>query len=171
MQIEARAGQVAKPAIGLDIDETVLSNWQNIIANNFGFIKGGECDVLPAGPCGFDEWILKSAAPIRPAVTFFKAAKERGAPIVFITGRRKNQRAATMWNLDRAGFEGWAKLAIRADKDNFASAEAYKTDAHAKVVAEDRYTIIANIGDQESDLAGGNAECTFKLPNPFYFIP
>jgi len=28
--------------------------------------------------------------------------------------------------------------------------------------------IIANIGDQESDLAGGFAEKTFKLPNPFY---
>jgi acid phosphatase len=28
--------------------------------------------------------------------------------------------------------------------------------------------IIANMGDQASDLAGGHAEKTFKLPNPFY---
>jgi hypothetical protein len=32
------------------------------------------------------------------------------------------------------------------------------------------YTIIANIGDQDSDLAGYHAERTFKVPNPFYFI-
>ena len=30
------------------------------------------------------------------------------------------------------------------------------------------YTIIGNIGDQLSDLEGGHAERTFKLPNPFY---
>jgi hypothetical protein len=28
-----------------------------------------------------------------------------------------------------------------------------------------------NIGDQMSDLDGGFAERTYKLPNPFYFIP
>ena len=35
-------------------------------------------------------------------------------------------------------------------------------------ITADGYTIIANLGDQESDLAGGYAEKTFKLPNPFY---
>ena len=33
------------------------------------------------------------------------------------------------------------------------------------------YTIIASIGDQKSDLAGRHAEMTFKISNPFYFIP
>jgi acid phosphatase len=33
------------------------------------------------------------------------------------------------------------------------------------------FTIIANIGDQESNLAGGLAERKFKVPNPVYFIP
>jgi len=32
-------------------------------------------------------------------------------------------------------------------------------------------TIIVNVGDQESDLAGSHAERTFKVPNPFYFVP
>jgi len=30
------------------------------------------------------------------------------------------------------------------------------------------YAIVVNIGDQMSDLDGGFAERTFKLPNPFY---
>ncbi|MGJ4944255.1 HAD family acid phosphatase [Bradyrhizobium sp. HKCCYLS1011] len=33
------------------------------------------------------------------------------------------------------------------------------------------FSIIASIGGQKSNLAGGHAEMTFKLPNPFYFIP
>lgn len=33
------------------------------------------------------------------------------------------------------------------------------------------FRIIVNVGDQESDLAGGHAERAFKLPNPFYIIP
>jgi HAD superfamily, subfamily IIIB (Acid phosphatase) len=36
-----------------------------------------------------------------------------------------------------------------------------------KLTAEG-YIIIANIGDQDSDLTGGYAERIFKLPNPFY---
>ena len=32
------------------------------------------------------------------------------------------------------------------------------------------YTIIANMGDQPSDLFGGHAEKMFLLPNPFYRV-
>ena len=41
--------------------------------------------------------------------------------------------------------------------------------ARRRKLAEEGWTIILNIGDQESDLAGGFAERTFKLPNPFYY--
>jgi len=44
--------------------------------------------------------------------------------------------------------------------------------ARAREDIESRgFTIIANVGDQDSDLAGSHAERTFKVPNPFYFIP
>jgi len=43
--------------------------------------------------------------------------------------------------------------------------------ARAEEAADQGYTIIVNIGDQMSDLDGGFAERTYKLPNPFYFIP
>ena len=33
------------------------------------------------------------------------------------------------------------------------------------------YDIVANFGDQFSDLEGGHADRTFKLPNPNYFLP
>src|SRR4051794_7552662 len=34
--VEMRAPQVSRPAIVLDIDETSLSNWPQILANDFG---------------------------------------------------------------------------------------------------------------------------------------
>jgi HAD superfamily, subfamily IIIB (Acid phosphatase) len=169
--VEQRAGQVTKPALILDIDETSLSNWMNIKADDFGFIPGGTCDRLPDGPCGFNEWILKFIAPaIKPALNLFNAAAAKGVAVFFITGRRDNQRQATLWNLDRAGYEGWAKLSTRPDNDTRPSIQPFKTDERAKIAAAG-YTIIANVGDQLSDLDGGFAECAFKVPNPFYFIP
>jgi acid phosphatase len=169
--VEGRAGEVSKPALVLDIDETSLSNWANLKANNFGFIADGACDRLPNGPCGFKAWILQGAAPpIMPALDLFNAAKAKGVAVVFITGRRDRERQATLWNLDRAGYEGWAKLVTRPDDDSHATVEAYKTEERRKL-AEAGYTIIATVGDQQSDLDGGFAECKFKVPNPFYFIP
>jgi len=169
--VEGRAGQVSKPALVLDIDETSLSNWANIKANNFGFIRDGACDRLPSGPCGFKAWILQAVAPVMmPALDLFNAAKAKGVAVFFITGRRDSERQATLWNLDRAGYEGWAKLVTRPDEDSHATVEAFKTEERRKV-AQAGYTIIASIGDQQSDLDGGFAECTFKVPNPFYFIP
>ena len=172
--VERRVGQVKNPAVVLDIDETSLSNWPNIDADDFGFVADGRCDDLPKGPCGFNAWILLAKAEAIPsALTFFKAARSKGAAIVFITGRRDNQRKATLWNLDQAGYEGWAKLVTRGDRDD-GTVQAFKTRERAKIAAD--YTLIASIGDQQSDIdqepgiTAGQAECGFKLPNPFYFI-
>jgi hypothetical protein len=46
----------------------------------------------------------------------------------------------------------------------------YKTNQRIAIEQTPK-TIIANIGDQNSDLVGLHAERAFKLPNPFYFIP
>ena len=169
--VESRGGQVKNPAVVLDIDETTLSNWPNLDADDFGFIQDGRCDNLPHGPCGFNAWILKATAiAFPPALAFFDAAKSKHIAVIFLTARHESQRRATVRNLKRAGYEGWSKLILKRDKDD-STAGAYKAAARAKLVKEGKYTIIANIGDQLSDLAGGSAECTFKLPNPLYFIP
>jgi hypothetical protein len=52
----------------------------------------------------------------------------------------------------------------------YASAADFKAPQRAAIEGQG-YTIIANIGDQPSDLAGGHAEQTFLLPDPFYRIP
>jgi acid phosphatase len=52
----------------------------------------------------------------------------------------------------------------------FASAAEFKSPVRASI-ERSGYTIIANMGDQPSDLEGGHAERSFLLPNPFYRIP
>jgi hypothetical protein len=47
---------------------------------------------------------------------------------------------------------------------------AYKSGARA-AIEQQGYRIIASVGDQYSDLAGGHEDKAFKLPNPFYFLP
>jgi predicted secreted acid phosphatase len=162
--------QMKRLAVVLDIDETSLSNWTNIKINNFAFIKGGSCTQEPDLACGFDAWILKAITPaIKPTLEFFNFAVARNAAVFFITGRTHSQRVATMANLDREGFQGWLGLRTRPDGEH-GSIVPFKSGERAKIEAAG-YKIIANIGDQDSDLAGDSAECGFKLPNPFYFIP
>ena len=169
--VEENATRSKRPALVLDIDETSLTNWPNLAADDFGFVAGGSCDLLPAGPCGFNQWILKSqAAPLTPAVALFNAAKAGGVAVIFITGRPDSQRDATIINLDRAGYDGWTELRTRHDHDDFPNVQAFKQSERIKVEAEG-YTIIANVGDQQSDIDGGHGGCVFKVPNPFYFIP
>ncbi len=169
--VAGRAAAVSKAALVLDIDETSLSNWPEIVANDFGYIPHAACDLLPSGPCGADGWELSARADaIAPTRDLFNAAKAKGVAMFFITGRQEDpqKRRATETNLRRAGYDGWAELFLRSP--GYASIREYKT-AMRKKIADDGYTIIANVGDQESDLAGGYAEQTFKVPNPFYFLP
>jgi predicted secreted acid phosphatase len=46
----------------------------------------------------------------------------------------------------------------------------YKSGVRAHIESQG-YEIVGNFGDQFSDLIGGSADKTFKLPNPNYFLP
>lgn len=169
--MRANAGRVTRPALVLDIDETSLSNWPQMAANDFGYIPGGGCDGLPAGPCGATAWELSArAAVIAPTLSLFNTAKTAGVAVFFITGRPENERDATARNLRAAGYDGWAGLTLKPATLHVATATDYKAAERARIEAQG-FTIIANVGDQPSDLAGGHALRTFLLPNPFYRIP
>jgi acid phosphatase len=168
--LAVRAGQVTKPALVLDIDETSLSNLPQELADDFGFIPDGPCELLPKGPCGFNAWVaLAQAKAIDGTLALFNAAKAHNVAVFFITGRHADQEEATIKNLKAAGYDGWVGLTLRPDKDTRTTI-GYKSEAREKIAGEG-YTIIVNVGDQHSDLAGGYAERAYKLPNPMYFIP
>ena len=46
----------------------------------------------------------------------------------------------------------------------------YKSGTRAYIESQG-YDIVANFGDQFSDLKGGHADKTFKMPNPNYYLP
>jgi len=167
--LEARAERSGKLAIVVDIDETALSNLPSIRANDYGFIIAGPCD-LPRGPCGLFTWIgMARAEPIKPVLALVRLARERGVAVFFLTGRPERLRAATEANLRAAGYE-WTGLLLKPDDLTTKSAADFKAPERKKL-QDQGYTVIVNIGDQMSDLDGGFAERTYKLPNPFYFIP
>ena len=168
--VSRRAPLVRKPAMVLDIDETSLSNWPEIQANDYGRIANGAC-TLPAGPCGAGSWVSSAQAEaIQPTLSLFRAAKAKGVSIFFLTGRNETAREATEANLHKAGYDDWAELIMRPAGTSTRSAADFKAPERAKIAARG-FTIIANVGDQPSDLAGGNAEHTYRVPNPFYRIP
>ncbi|NBQ58027.1 MAG: acid phosphatase, partial [Opitutaceae bacterium] len=75
-------------------------------------------------------------------------------------------RPGTEKNLRAEGFGDFTALWFKPDSAKITT-EQFKTETRKKIQAAGR-VIIANVGDQESDLAGGFAERTFKLPAPFY---
>jgi acid phosphatase len=169
--IDEEAPRVARPAVVFDIDETALSNWDAIQANDFGRVIDGPCAEPPKGPCGWAAWDLRSQSTvIPPTMDVFDAARRNDAAIFFITGRPESQRAATVRNLESTGYTGYAGLIMEPVGSHYDSAADFKAPQRAHIESLG-YTIVANIGDQPSDLDGGFSERTFLLPNPFYRIP
>jgi predicted secreted acid phosphatase len=168
--IGERAPSVPRPALVLDIDETALSNWEVITRDNFGRPISGPCDLALDGPCGWAAWDQLGRDPaIVPTVRVFEKARAMTVAVFFITGRPEDQREATEKNLIVAGYGGYEKLYTVPNGARFSSATDFKAPIRAEIERAG-YTIIANMGDQPSDLFGGHAERMFLLPNPFYRV-
>lgn len=157
IQQNEKLAQPKKLALVLDIDETCLSNYKNMIANDFA-----------AFPDQINQQYLTADEPaIQPMLNLYQYALQHNISVFFITGRHPSLKEATIQNLHTAGYNNWSGLEL---KDTAMPTIIYKSTARSKI-AEKGYTIVASIGDQYSDLIGGYAEKTFKLPNPFYFLP
>jgi predicted secreted acid phosphatase len=148
-----------KPAIVLDIDETSLSNYQNMVKMNFG----GTYEAIKFAETASD------LPAIEPTLKLFRYAKAHNVAVLFITGRDESERERTVENLEHAGYKDWDDLYFRQDEDKKKTAAVYKTALRKKLSAD--YDIILNVGDQKSDLVGHYADKVFLLPNPFYYIP
>lgn len=147
-------------ALVLDIDETSLSNSQNILENDFA----SNMTQIRAN-------IMKANSPaIRPMLELYQAAQKANVAVFFVTGRPAFQKEATKTNLERAGYHHWAGLYLRTKEYEGPTVVPFKSHVREEITKKG-YEIVANIGDQESDLKGGFSQKTFKLPNPFYYLP
>jgi predicted secreted acid phosphatase len=169
--IKSRASSAHRPALVLDIDETALSNWEIIKRDDFGRPIAGPADITSAGPWGWAAWDQLGRDPaIEPTLQVFRTARAAGVAVFFITGRPESQRAATERNLRAVGYKDYAKLFMVPNSARFASAVDFKMPVRIQI-EQLGFTIIANMGDQPSDLLGGHAEKKFLLPDPFYRVP
>jgi predicted secreted acid phosphatase len=167
--LEEHAKLVTRPAIVLDIDETSLSNWPAYKANGWSRIVNGECDI-ERGPCGLRAWQESGRAmALKPTLDLDRRAKVLGVAVFFISARPPNLREATEKNLREQGFD-WDEVILLPQDASFANGADFKAPER-KRIAEHGYTILLTMGDQQSDLSGGYAERTYKLPNPVYLIP
>ena len=147
-----------KMAVVFDIDETTLSNVTHIVAHDFGYI-----------PKDWDEWIAAGHAPaIVPVQTVYDVAVRAQIDVFFLTGRPEAARASTERNLREVGYDTWARIYFKPTTDPTLTTAGFKTEVRRQLT-KDGYVIIANVGDQNSDLVNGYAEKIFKLPNPFYY--
>ncbi|WSA78233.1 hydrolase [Streptomyces sp. NBC_01799] len=99
-------------------------------------------------------------AKVRDLVRY---ADSQGVAIFFVTARPGIIASLTQHNLTAVGYPVTG-LYVRDLPDLFDEVSTYKTAKRAEIEARG-YTIIANIGNNDSDLVGGHAERTFKLPD------
>ncbi|MEU3824308.1 hydrolase [Streptomyces sp. SID486] len=132
----AAAGPGEKQAIVFDIDNTTLET-------DFGFSYP-----QPAN---------------RPVLDVARYAQDHGVSLFFVTARPGILYWPTEFNLEHDGYEV-SGLHVRGLFDLFKDVAAYKTAQRADI-ENDGYTIIANIGNSATDLSGGHAEKTYKLPD------
>ena len=184
--LKVKAGPAAaKKAILLDVDDTSLTTYNYEVASNFAY--------TPASNGAFVTGQQFPAVPGMPQLTQQAAAE--GYAVFYLTGRGAAQETATLGNLTvdgigvDAGFaaptnvtptvDGLFTKPALADYPDYLKAACgaaacstvqYKSATRAYIESQG-YDIVANFGDQQSDLTGGYADRSIKLPNPMYFIP
>ncbi|WP_217177952.1 HAD family acid phosphatase [Streptomyces sp. AC495_CC817] len=111
----------------------------------------------------YTPWYQLPTPALKPSLALAKYAKSRGVDVFFVTARPGIIESLTEWNLKNVGYpvDG---LYVRDLPDLFSEVSAYKTASRADIES-DGYTIIANVGNNTTDLVGGHAERTYKLPD------
>lgn len=127
-------------AIIVDIDETVLDNSP---ANAKGIITG-----RPFNTTDWYAWTeMRKAKRVPGAVEFLNYAVSKGVKIFYVSNRDEVQKAATIDNLQKAGFRDVSPLNVMLrDKDSS------KDPRRAAVSAQ--YRIVMLIGDNLDDFSG-----------------
>jgi predicted secreted acid phosphatase len=111
----------------------------------------------------FHPWYELPTPAVKPSLDLARYARSRGVDIFFISARPGIISSLTEWNLTSVGYPV-SGLYTRDLPDLFDEVSTYKTSKRAEIESRG-YTIIANVGNNDSDLVGGHAERTFKLPD------
>ncbi|MGZ4747080.1 MAG: HAD family acid phosphatase [Oryzihumus sp.] len=160
-----------KPALVFDVDDTTLNTYNYEISSTFAYNPTTNADFVNNAkfPAVFG----------MPALVNW--ANDNGYTVFFLTGRPVTQRDGTVANLAKVGYTASADVDHLYLKDKVnppaylpcgaaCTTTEYKSGTR-KHIESLGYDIVANFGDQWSDLNGGYADKTFKVPNPMYYRP
>jgi len=148
----------SKDTVVFDIDDTTLANYPDMITNDFGYI-----------PKLWDDWLNAANASAIPQISdFYHKLILKNYTIIFLTARSVQFYNQTALNLQREKILIWNRLLCRGH-DNFKTLQEFKANARSQLVREG-LNIVGCIGDQFSDLNGGNTGYTMKVPNYCYFL-
>ncbi len=150
-----------KLAFSFDIDDTLLTSYTFTKKHNYML----NFSQITKGWSNPDN--LQLNKPIMPLVQY---AKAHNITVFIITGRDEKYRKVTVKDLHAHGISNYAHLYLKPDNTHYKTAADFKSQVR-KSIEKKGYTILLNVGDQQSDLSGGYAIKTVKLPNPLYFIP
>jgi hypothetical protein len=167
-------------AVLFDIDDTTLNTYPYEIWSNFVFNSTQNAAFVNA--CLTTGCVFQAVPGM---VGLEQFAESHGYTVFFLTGRPHNptadQTAGTIANLTAAGYDvDPANLYLKDATGTFqpwlsSCAPSCTTTQYKSLTREHieslGYDIVANFGDQFSDLNGGFADQTFKVPNPMYFLP
>lgn len=164
-------GRHGRPAIVLDVDDTSLLTYNYELEVGFNYTPASNQAYLDN----------KNMPAVFGMDTVANWAADHGITVFWITGRPEAQRADTVRNLTAVGYQASADtdhlyLKNSANPPAYLSCGSkcttieYKSGTRAHIESLG-YDIVANFGDQYSDLSGGYADKSFKLPNPMYYLP
>lgn len=160
-QRAAHRSPTEKLAVILDVDETMLSNYEHLLDSDFGYVAND-----------FTAWVQTAKAPAIPGtLRLYNESQRLGISIFIITGRPESQRMATEHNLRAQGFDNWKLLVMRPSDRGTQTVAVFKAVARGQIAAAG-YKLALNVGDQWSDLRGKpEAEFSVKYPDPYDIIP
>lgn len=165
-----------KPAVVFDIDDTLLLSLDYEKRYNYTYNSST-----------WNDYVNRAD---RPAVfgspELVRYAASKGVEVFYNSGLSEAQRAGAVENLKKVGADvnldaGHMFLKDKANPPAYlkdcatpgtwnCTTVQYKSGTRQHIEDDLGYEIIANFGDQYSDLDGGHADRTYKLPNPTYFV-
>jgi hypothetical protein len=162
------------PALVFDVDDTTLNTYNYEIFSSFAFNPTTNADFVNT-----ERFPAVFGMP-----DLVNWAGSHGYTVFFLTGRPEAQREHTAGNLVKVGYTvptdadhlylkfpaGSPPAYLHCAAVTTCTTIEYKSGTRGHIESLG-YHIIADFGDQFSDLEGGFTDQTFKLPNPMYFLP
>lgn len=145
-------------AVVFDVDETALCNYEYIKQQNFGYNRKK-----------WHDYVKDAKGNVNSQVkVLYDWLIEKEVKIVFLTGRKADEYAATQHNLFEAGYEKYSVLICRSKEEEYIPATIFKIEKR-KELEKNGLKIIATVGDQHNDVIGAATGLRIKIPNLLYF--